>query len=132
MIKKLLGRYAASFTLTTLVLLLVNIVIRVRLGDMIPFIAMVIGIALVALAITLSITLFKLDKPNALITTILGLVPLMAIPLILRIIYGVVIFRFTFVLFIAFALCALAYAVAVLVVASRYKKEAKDLNDLLK
>jgi len=132
MIKKTLIRFTASFTITTLFLFLVNVAVRARTDAVIPFLAMTVGIFLISIAVTMSITLFKLEKLHALLSTALGLVPLMAIPLILRSIYGVIIFRFSFVLFVAFAICAVAYAVAVLVVAARYKKEAKDLNDLLK
>jgi ABC-type bacteriocin/lantibiotic exporter with double-glycine peptidase domain len=81
---------------------------------------------------TLSITVFRIQKMNSLLATLLGLIPLLAIPLILRRIYGVILFRFSFVIIIAFAVCAVIYAIAVLIVANRYKKEEKDLNKLLK
>lgn len=132
MIKKALIRFVSSFTITTITLALVNIIIWRRLEVVFPHIGMVIAALLIALATTLSITLFKLPKVHELISTLLGLLPLMAIPFILRRVYGVVIFRFSFVIFISFALCAIVYAIAVLVVAARYKKEEREMNDLLK
>ncbi len=130
--KKLINRFTATFTITVLVMILVNFVIQRRLAVTYPFIATTLAALLIALSAALSITLFRLQKINAILAVVLGLIPLMAIPLILRRLYGLVIFRFSFVLLIAFALCALAYAIAVIVVAGRYKKEARELNDLLK
>jgi phosphoglycerol transferase MdoB-like AlkP superfamily enzyme len=132
MIQKTLMRFAASFTISTFVLLFINIVIWRRLEITFPHIAMVIGALSISLATTISISLFKIQKINSLIATGLGLVPLLAIPFILRRLYGVVIFRFSFVIFIVVALCALTYALAVIVIAARYKKEEREMNDLLK
>jgi hypothetical protein len=63
---------------------------------------------------------------------LLGLLPLLTIPLILRRLYGLVIFRTSLVLLIAFGLCAIVYAIAVVITAKRYQKETSDLNELLK
>jgi len=132
MIKKTLVRFAASFTISTLVLALVNIFIWRRLEVVFPHIGMVIGTLLISLATTISISLFKIQKINSLIATGLGLIPLLSIPFILRRLYGVVIFRFSFVIFVVVALCAITYAIAVIIVAARYKKEEREMNDLLK
>jgi len=132
MIKKTLVRFATSFTITTFVLVLVNIFIWRRLEVIFPHIAMVIGALLISLATTISVSLFKLQKINGLIATGLGLIPLLSIPFILRRLYGLVIFRFSFVIFLVVALCAVTYAIAVIIVAARYKKEAREMNDLLK
>ncbi len=132
MMKKIWQRFLVSFFFTTLGLLLVNVVVFRRLGETFPHFIMVIGSLLIAASITLSITLFRIQKLNSLLATLFGLIPLLAIPLILRRIYGVILFRFSFVIIIAFAVCAVIYAIAVLIVANRYKKEEKDLNELLK
>ena len=132
MIKKALLRYVIAFTVVTVLLALVNAVIFRRLGITYDHPVMVIGGLLIALAITLSITLFKLEKVNAIIASLLGLLPLLTIPLILRRLYGVVIFRQSFVLVLVFGLCAIVYAIAVVITAKRYQKETSDLNDLLK
>lgn len=132
MIKKALLRYVIAFTVVTVLLAFVNAVIFRRLGITYAHPVMVIGGLLIALAITLSITLFKLEKVNAIIASLLGLLPLLTIPLILRRLYGVVIFRQSFVLVLVFGLCAIVYAIAVMITAKRYQKETSDLNDLLK
>jgi len=132
MIKKGFGRFTVSFLVVTILLMLINLIIARRLDINYPHVPMVIGALLIALAVTLSITLFKLEKINAIVASLLGLLPLMTIPLILRRLYGLVIFRTSLVLLIAFGLCAIVYAIAVVITAKRYQKETNDLNDLLK
>jgi uncharacterized membrane protein HdeD (DUF308 family) len=132
MIKKGISRFTGSFLIVTILLMVINVVINHRLDINYPHVPMVIGALLMALAITLSITLFKLEKINAIIASLLGLLPLLTIPLILRRLYGLVIFRTSLVLLIAFGLCAIVYAIAVVITAKRYQKETSDLNELLK
>ncbi|HOJ45587.1 MAG TPA: hypothetical protein PK340_06120 [Bacilli bacterium] len=132
MIKKGISRFTGSFLIVTILLMVINVVINRRLDINYPHVPMVIGALLMALAITLSITLFKLEKINAIIASLLGLLPLLTIPLILRRLYGLVIFRTSLVLLIAFGLCAIVYAIAVVITAKRYQKETSDLNELLK
>lgn len=132
MIKKGFERFTGSFLVVTILLMIINVVINRRLDINYPHVPMVIGALLIALAITLSMTLFKLEKINAIIASLLGLLPLLTIPLILRRLYGLVIFRYSFVLLIAFGLCAIVYSIAVVITAKRYQKETNDLNDLLK
>jgi uncharacterized membrane protein HdeD (DUF308 family) len=132
MIKKGISRFTGSFLIVTILLMVINVVINRRLDISYPHVPMVIGALLMALAITLSITLFKLEKINAIIASLLGLLPLLTIPLILRRLYGLVIFRTSLVLLIAFGLCAIVYAIAVVITAKRYQKETSDLNELLK
>ena len=132
MIRKLFGRFFASFTIVSILLVLLNIMIRWRVDIIFPHVPMIIGALTIALAVTLSITLFKLEKIHGALSLLLGLLPLLTIPLIMRRLYGTVIFRYSFVLLIAFAVCAIVYAIAVAITARRYQKETNDLNKLLK
>ncbi|MCX5775643.1 MAG: hypothetical protein NTV44_04710, partial [Firmicutes bacterium] len=91
----------------------------------------VIYVLLIALFITLSIFLFKLKKGNGILKAALGLVALMPIPLLLRHLYGLAIFRFSFVLYILFVVCIVTYTVTVLIIAKKAKKEENELNVLL-
>lgn len=129
--KLFLHCWIKSFAITSGVMLLFNGLL-VRWRDLsIPYVAMTFAAFLLTALIALSITLFKMKKGNDILKTILGLLVLLPIPLILRRVYGVVLFRFTFVLLIFFAICAISYAVAIVIVSKRAQKATNELNQLL-
>ena len=129
--KKNLTWFSYSFLGTSLALFFLNIWITNHLGSSIRYQAVVFYVILVSLFITLSIFLFKLKKGNEILKAVLGLAALMPVPLLLRSLYGPIIFRFSFVIFILFAACAVTYTITVLLVAKKAKKEEKELNVLL-
>lgn len=129
--KKFFSWWAYSFVFTSLALLILNLWIADRLDIHFRYPFVVIYVIIVSGFIALSIFLFKMKKGNEILKTALGLIALMSIPLLLRSLYGLVIFRFTFVLFILFAACAITYTVTVLLIAKKAKKDEKELNLLL-
>ena len=59
------------------------------------------------------------------------MISLLPIVFITRKIFGVIVFKNSFVIYVFTGICLILYSIAVAVVASRSKKEEKDLNILL-
>jgi len=129
--KKILTWFSYSFVGTSLALLFLNVWIANHLDISFRYQVVIVYVFLITLFITLSIFLFKMKKGNEILKAGLGLLALMPIPLLLRHLYGLVIFRFSFVLFVLFAACAVTYTITVLLIAKKAKKEEKELNVLL-
>lgn len=129
--KKILTWFSYSFVGTSLALFFLNVWITNHLDISFRYQVVLVYVFLITLFITLSIFLFKMKKGNEILKAGLGLLALMPIPLLLRNLYGLVIFRFSFVLYILFAACAVTYTITVLLIAKKAKKEEKELNVLL-
>jgi len=129
--KKILTWFSYNFVGTSLALFFLNVWIANHLDISFRYQVVLVYVFLITLFITLSIFLFKMKKGNEILKAGLGLLALMPIPLLLRHLYGLVIFRFSFVLYVLFAACAVTYTITVFLIAKKAKKEEKELNVLL-
>ncbi len=126
-----LKRYAAAYTLINIVFLVVCFAVQRRLNIDISFLRVSAGALVISLFVTLSVTLFKMNKGNEIIKIALGLFALAPVVVITRRIFGVMVFRYSYIVYLFAILCALIYSIAVVTVAHRAKREAKELNSLL-
>jgi len=129
--RKFMKRYAFSFLYTNLGLLLISLAIYRRLNITRPYIVVEISSLFIALFITLGILVMRLEKGNSWLNSILGFIIFIPSLFVLRQVYGVIIFRYSFVLYLFIALIAIIYGIALLVVNHRVKNETKELNSLL-
>lgn len=129
--KDYIKRYAYTYAIVSFVFLIVCFVIQKRLNIGIPFYKAGVGTILISLLIALSITIFKIKKGNFIIKIILGFVALLPIVLIMRRVFGVIVFRYSFIAYLFVCLCGIIYGIALLVASKKVKKEAKYLNRLL-
>lgn len=128
---KILRRYASIYTMINIVFLLVCLFVQLRLNIAIPFLKVCIGALIISIFVTLSVTLFKMKKGNEILRIALGFIALAPIVLITKAVFGATVFRYSFIIYIFALLCAIIFCIAIIVVASRAKKEEKELNDLL-
>ncbi|NCA66495.1 MAG: hypothetical protein EOM87_00365 [Clostridia bacterium] len=130
-VKKTLNRYAISYTIINIVFFLICFAVQRRLNITIAFLKVSAGAFIISIFITLAVTLFKMKKGNEILRIALGFVALSPIVAIARFIFGIAVFRYSFVIYLFALLCAVIYSVAIIVVATRAKKEERTLNDLL-
>ncbi len=129
---KYIQRWVYSFAITCVVLILFNLGVYVRLGLNPGYIRVTLGAILISALIAASITIFKMKKGNDVLKAFLGLLPLLPINLIMRSIYGVVVFRAAVFFWTLALIFAVAYSLAVVIISHKAKKEEKELNVLLK
>ncbi len=129
---KYIQRWVYSFAITSLVLVLFNLGVYARLSINLGYIRVALGALTISALIAASITLFKMKKGNDILKAFLGVLPLLPITLVMRNIYGTAVFRASFFLWILVVIFVVAYTLAVVFVSSKAKKEASELNFLLK
>lgn len=129
---KFIQRWVYSFAITSLALILFNLIVIVRFAINPGYIRVTLGAVIISALVASSITLFKMKKGNDILKAFLGLLPLLPITLVLRNIYGTAVFRASVFLWILAAIFVVSYSLAVVVVSSKAKKEEKELNHLLK
>lgn len=130
-IKQYLKRWSISYAIINLVFLIVSFIVKRRLNISISYLNVSIGAVVIAVFAALSVSLFKMKKGNQIVKTVLGLLALAPVVLVTRKIFGVMVFRYSFVIYVFAAICAISYCVAVFVVARRAKLDEKELNSLL-
>lgn len=128
--KAFINRLSLSYLIVNVFFLLTSFVILRRLGIRIDYIRVSLGAILISVFIASSITVFK-SNLNHIARTVGGFILILPIVYITRLIFGVMVFRFTFVVYLFAILCAVIYGIAVLVVTQKYKQEEKSLNELL-
>ncbi len=129
--KNAFRRWAYSFTITNIIFIVTTFFVLNRLNINMPYLRMSIASLLVALFVSLSITLFKMKKGNQFVKIILSVLALLPIIFILRRAFGVIIFRYSFILYILSSVFLLGYGIAVWVIAKKSKATEEQLNKLL-
>lgn len=130
-IKQFLKRWAITYAIINLVFFVACYIVQRRFGISLSYLKVSIGAVLIAVFVTISISLFKMKKGNQVVKTATGLIALAPVVIIAKQIYGSMVFRYSFVIYIFAAICAISYCVAVFVVARRAKIDEKELNSLL-
>lgn len=129
--KQFISRWAYAYAIVNIVFLFTAFVILRRLNIDVAYLKVSIGAIIISLFIACSITIFKAKNLNSLIRTIGGFVAILPIIFTTRKIFGVLVFRYSAAIFIFALICAIIYALAVLVVTKQFKEEEKSLNQLL-
>lgn len=129
--KKFLTRWAIVYSIVNIVFLLVAFVIFRRLNVDVPFLRISAGAIIISFLIASSITIFHAKNLNGVSRTILGFLLILPIMFIAKNLFGVMVFRFSFMIYLLAFLTAVIYAVAVIVVTKKVKSEEKALNEML-
>lgn len=123
--------YLKVYLITHLVFLLLALIVLRRAQVTYAFIRLEIGAILVSVIVGFAVWLFRLEKGNSLINTILGYLIIIPSIFVLRNTFGQYLFRFTWLIYVVMVCVGIIYGIAVWVVSKKYKKEVKDLNELL-
>lgn len=123
--------YLKVYLITHLVFLLLALIVLRRAQVTYAFIRLEIGAILVSAIVGFAVWLFRLEKGNSLINTILGYLIIIPSIFVLRNTFGQYLFRFTWLIYVVMVCVGIIYGIAVWVVSKKYKKEVKDLNELL-
>ena len=129
--KKALSIWIKSFLYTLLAFTVISVIALRRLNIQLPYLRLIIGAVMISFFVALGILIFKNKKGNPLINTILGYLIMVPSVLIMRSVFGILIFRYSFVIYLFIALVGVIYTVAVMVVSKRYQQETQELNKLL-
>ncbi|MFA5006479.1 MAG: hypothetical protein WC509_03305 [Candidatus Izemoplasmatales bacterium] len=129
--RRFLGTYLKTFFFANLGFLLVAVAVKAKLNITYGYAAFEIGAILFSLFVALGVRILLARKGNPVANAILGLLVVLPGVLVLRPIFSLAVFRFSFVLYLVLAIAAVAYAAAVLVVSARAKKETDALNRML-
>jgi len=129
--RKALSIWIRSFLYTLLAFTVISGLALRRLNIQLPYLRLIIGAVMISFFVALGILIFKSKKGNPLINTILGYLTMVPSVLIMRSVFGILIFRYSFVIYLFIVLVGVIYTVSVMVVSKRYKNEAQELNKLL-
>jgi len=129
--KNYLKLYAIIYAIVNLVVFVLALVImRLRSVDL-SIRTLFWGSIIISLLIALSITVFKRTWGNGVLNVILGYLIILPATLVLRAMYGAVLFRGTFVIYFLGLIYAVIYSLVILYASIRNKKEESKLNELL-
>lgn len=127
----IIRRWSASFVVVSLLYAIICIIIKRRLNIDIGYLKVFFGIAISAIFAAISITVFKMKNGNAIVKTLIAIVILLPAVFVARWVFGIIVFRYSFVVYAVASVCALVYGVTVFFNAAKAKKEADSLNSLL-
>jgi hypothetical protein len=97
-----------------------------------PYLKLTVGAILEAGILAGAVLVFRRKAGNPLGNVIGGFLLVLPAIFVLRQTLGILVFRFSFILYSFAILCALIYGIAVAVVYRKVRKESSDLNGLLK
>ncbi len=126
-----LKNFAYSYALAGVLFIIISFVLKRRLNIDIAYLKANIGAVLVSALLTLSVALFRMKKGPAIVKTFLGFLALLPSVFVTRWVFGVAVFRYSYIVYLFALLCAVIYSIAVIIVASRARKEIALLNALL-
>lgn len=128
-------RYLALFTKTLPFVLLGFLLVGVwevwRLNLQPRFVMATLGVFVVSGLIAGSAQIFHRKKGFPLLNVTAGFLLVLPSVVVLRVVFGIAVFRFSFVVYGFAVLCALIYGVAVAIVYRQVRKESADLNQML-
>jgi hypothetical protein len=123
--------YLKSFFFIALAFLLVAGAVAHNLGITYGYVKVLLGALLAAGFVAAGIRLYRRRKGNGIVNAVLGLLATLPAVVVMRVVFSLAVFRFSFVVFAVAGLAALSYAVGVFVVSTRARREAAALNELL-
>ncbi|HAQ57336.1 MAG TPA: hypothetical protein DCR44_08130 [Acholeplasmatales bacterium] len=129
--KKFIKTYLVTLFFTNLVFVLIAGIVRFQLNITYGFAAVEIGAVLTSLFVAAGIRILMLPKGNAVLNAVLGLLVILPGVVVLRPVFSIAVFRYSFVIFLVVAVAALGYAVAVVILGAKARKEAAILNRML-
>jgi len=129
--KPFMNRYLRVFAIVTLLNLVLAVIINRRFNNEVAYPIITVASALIALCFTGSGFIFRRSKGNPLFNTFFGFLVILPVVFILWRAYGIYLFKYSAVIYLVCFVIGIIYAIAVIVVSAKAKKEAADLNTLL-
>lgn len=129
--RRFLETYLKTFFLASLGFLLVAIAVKAKLNITYGYAALSIGALSFSLFVALGIRILMARKGHPVVNAVLGLLVVLPGVLVLRRVFSLAVFRFSFYVYVVLAIAAIAYSAAVLVVSAKAKKETDALNRML-
>jgi glucose dehydrogenase len=124
--------YLKVYIIVHLIFLILAVMVYRRVQVTYPFARLEMGALIVSAIVGFAVWLFRLEKGNSVLNTILGYVVIIPSIFVLRNVFGQYLFRFSWFIYVLMVIVGIIYGVAVLMVSKKYKKEVDDLNELLK
>jgi len=124
--------YLKVYIIVHLIFLILAVMVYRRVQVTYPFARLEVGALIVSAIVGFAVWLFRLEKGNSILNTILGYVAIIPSIFVLRNVFGQYLFRFSWFIYVLMVIVGIIYGVAVLMVSKKYKKEVDDLNELLK
>ncbi len=131
MIKKYFNTFLKVFFFTTLLMIVIALAVYRRTDFRVPYAWVTTGTLLISAIIALAIRVFKSEKGKGYVNAILGYVIIIPALFVLRVMFGVYLFRRASELYILIAVIGVIYGIALLVASKKYKSEVTELNRLL-
>lgn len=129
--KNYLRRYASSFLILTIINVILAMYVVRRYDMNLPYLAFTISTFINSAFVALARSVFKSEKGNAVVNSILAYVLIIPVLYIIREVYGSVLFRLSYTIYIVLAIILIIYGIGLLVAKKRYKSEVDELNRLL-
>lgn len=129
--KKYLKTYYHAFFFISLIMFILSVIINRRFSVDISYRIVFIASFLMTVFIALAIRVFKSEKGNSVLNTILGYLIIIPALFIVRNAFGSYLFRFTWTIYIIMAVIGVIYGIALFVASKKYKSEVNELNRLL-
>lgn len=123
--------YLKVYIIIHLIFLLLALIVYRRAQVTYAFIRLEIGAIITSAIVGFAVWLFRLEKGNSLVNTILAYIVIIPSIFVLRNTFGQYLFRFTWLIYVVMVFVGIIYGLAVWVVSKKYKKEVDDLNKLL-
>ncbi len=127
-----LKRYAYAFAITAPITYVIAAGIMRRFDAVIPLRSVFLGSVLISLLIALSITVFKQTWGNGALNIIVGYLIIFPVPILIRQMFGVFLFRTTLALYVFGLIYTVVYSFVVLYASLSNRKTKEALNALLK
>jgi hypothetical protein len=125
-------RYAYAFAITAPIAFVLAAGIMRRYDAVIPLRSVFLGSVLISMLIALSITVFKTTWGNGVPNIIIGYLIIFPIPILIRLMFGVFLFRTTLALYGFGLIYTVVYSFVVLYASLSNRKTKEALNALLK
>jgi hypothetical protein len=130
--KKFLTRYAIFYTLTSFVAFFLAVLL-IRIQDLVTLRPgeLFLGATVVALLLTVSLTIFKARWGNGIWNVVLAYLIITPIPFVIRIMYINLFFRVFRLIYVIIGLSIIIYMIVLFVIHRHNKKTEKELSALL-
>jgi phosphotransferase system glucose/maltose/N-acetylglucosamine-specific IIC component len=130
--KKYLKLYAYSYAIVSLIVFILALGINRYFEIALPLRALFIGGIIISLLIALSILIFKKTWGNGVLNVIVGYIIISPVPFVLRLMFGIYLFRTSVAIYILGFIYAVLYSLVILYGSIKNKKTEDKLNALLK
>jgi len=129
--KKIVQLYIKGFFISMMITLLLEVFIVRHFNLTYGAIEVTIGAMIMAIFIAAAKWMFSLEKGNSWVNTTVGFIILLPILGVIRRLFGVLVFRYTFILYAFGFVILIIYLILLAIVHHKVKKETDALNKMI-